>query len=137
MKLTAALNKIRKELFYGSSDYTKNQPDLFVPHHFKMLAPSQVGAFLETLKESIPEEEILMYVHLPFCFTECLFCNSFPLKADNQIQQDYLQHLLKEIDLFSDHGVFVGKKAKCIYFGGGTPTSFANSDLKLVIDRIG
>lgn len=136
MELTASLSKIRKELFYGSSNYTKNQPDLFVPHHFKMLAPSQVGSFIETLKESIKEEEILLYFHLPFCFSECLFCNSFPLKVDKQVQQDYLQHLLKEIELFSKSGFFDGKKAKCIYFGGGTPTSFPNSDLKLLIDKI-
>lgn len=137
MELTATLSKIRKELFYGSSNYTKNQPDLFVPHHFKMLAPSQVDSFAETLKESIKvEEEILIYFHLPFCFSECLFCNSFPLKVDKEIQQDYLLHLLKEIDLFSKYGFFDGKKAKCIYFGGGTPTSFPNSDLKLIIDKI-
>jgi oxygen-independent coproporphyrinogen-3 oxidase len=136
MELTVPLKKIRKELFYGSSNYTKNQPDLFVPHHFLMLAPSQVGSFVETLKESIREEEILLYVHLPFCFSECLFCNSFPLKVDMQIQQDYLHHLLKEIELFSAYGIFTGKKAKCIYFGGGTPTSFPNSDIKLIIDTI-
>ena len=137
MNLTAPLSKIRKELFYGSSNYTKNQPDLFVPHHFKMLAPSQVDSFVETLKESIiNEEEILLYVHLPFCFSECLFCNSFPLKVDLQIQQDYLHHLLKEIELFSTCGIFTGKKAKCIYFGGGTPTSYPNSDIKLIIDKL-
>jgi oxygen-independent coproporphyrinogen-3 oxidase len=136
MELTPTLSKIRKELFYGSSNYTKNQPDLFVPHHFQMLAPSQVDSFIETLKESIKEEEILLYFHLPFCFSECLFCNSFPLKVDKQIQQDYLQHLLKEIELFTKYGIFDGKKAKCIYFGGGTPTSFANSDIKLIIDKI-
>ena len=137
MELTATLSKIRKALFYGSSNYTKNQPDLFVPHHFKMLAPSQVDSFVETLKESIKDEkEILLYFHLPFCFSECLFCNSFPLKVDKQIQQDYLHHLLKEIELFSKRGIFDGKKAKCIYFGGGTPTSFPNSDLKLIIDTI-
>jgi oxygen-independent coproporphyrinogen III oxidase len=137
MELSATLSKIRNELFYGSSNYTKNQPDLFVPHHFQMLAPSQVDSFVEKLKESIKEEEILLYIHLPFCFSECLFCNSFPLKVDKQIQQDYLQHLLKEIELFSQYGIFHGKKAKCIYFGGGTPTSFSNSDLKLIIDTIG
>ena len=136
MELTATLSKIRKELFYGSSNYTKNQPDLFVPHHFQMLAPSQVDSFVETLKESIKEEEILLYFHLPFCFSECLFCNSFPLKADKQVQQNYLHHLLKEVELFSKHGIFDGKKAKCIYFGGGTPTSFLNSDIKLIIDKI-
>jgi oxygen-independent coproporphyrinogen-3 oxidase len=137
MELTATLSKIRNELFYGSSNYTKNQPDLFVPHHFKMLAPSQVDSFVETLKESVKdEEEILLYFHLPFCFSECLFCNSFPLKVDKDVQQEYLQHLLKEIELFSEQGFFKGKKAKCIYFGGGTPTSFPNSDLKLIIDKI-
>ena len=136
MQLTVALSKIKNELFYGSSNYTKNQPDLFVPHHFKMLAPSQVGTFVEMLKESIKEEEILLYFHLPFCFSECLFCNSFPLKVDKQIQQDYLQHLLKELALFSKYGFFDGKKVKCIYFGGGTPTSFSNRDLKLIIDKI-
>lgn len=136
MELDTTLSKIRKELFYGSSNYTKNQPDLFVPHHFRMLAPSQIDTFVETLKKNIPEKEILLYFHLPFCFSECLFCNSFPLEVDKQIQQDYLQHLLKEIELFSKYGFFEGKKAKCIYFGGGTPTSFSNSDLKLIIEKI-
>ncbi|MFZ3209633.1 MAG: radical SAM protein [Geobacteraceae bacterium] len=136
MELTVALSRIKNELFYGSSNYTKNQPDLFVPHHFKMLAPSQVGPFVEMIKESVKEEEILLYFHLPFCFSECLFCNSFPLKVDKHIQQDYLQHLLKEITLFSECGFFDGKKVKCIYFGGGTPTSFSNRDLKLIIDKI-
>ena len=136
MEMTASLSKIRKELFYGSSNYTKNQPDLFVPHHFQMLAPSQVDSFVETLKENIKEEEILLYFHLPFCFSECLFCNSFPLKVDKEIQQEYLEHLLQEIKLFSEYGFFDGKRAKCIYFGGGTPTSFSNSDLKRIIDTI-
>ena len=90
---SATLDKIRKELFYGSSDYTKNQPDLFVPHNFQMLAPSQVGAFLERLKENIPEEEILLYVHLPFCFSECLFCNSFPHKVDQEIVDPHYARL--------------------------------------------
>lgn len=137
MEISATLSKIRKELFYGSSNYTKNQPDLFVPHHFKMLAPSQTGSFIDSLKEAVSgEKEILLYFHLPFCFSECLFCNSFPLKVDRQIQNDYLLHLLKEVDLFAKYGFFTGKKVKCVYFGGGTPTSFPNSDLKLIIDKI-
>jgi oxygen-independent coproporphyrinogen-3 oxidase len=137
MRRSAILDGIRSELFYGSSNYTKSQPDLFVPHNFQMVAPSQVGTFLEKVTESISEEEILLYVHLPFCFSECLFCNSFPHAADKTVQQEYLEHLLKEIELFSAHGVFAGKKAKCIYFGGGTPTAFSNDGIKRVIDKIG
>ena len=136
MKEEEILNVIRNKLFYGSADYTKNQPDLFIQHRFKMLAPSQIDSFIEKLKESLIEEEILLYVHLPFCFSECLFCNSFPHKADREVQQDYLSNLLKEIELLSKHGLFKGRKAKCIYFGGGTPTSFSNHDLRLILDKI-
>jgi oxygen-independent coproporphyrinogen III oxidase len=131
------LGVIRNNLFYGSTDYTKSQPDLFTPHKFKMIAPSRTDAFLETVKDSLAdEEEILLYVHLPFCFSECLFCNSFPYKADREAQNNYLQSLLKEIELTSKQSLFKGRKARCIYFGGGTPTSFPTSDLGLILESI-
>jgi oxygen-independent coproporphyrinogen III oxidase len=136
MEENEILNVIRNGLFYGSADYTKNQPDLFIPHRFKILAPSQVDSFLEKVKESLTEEEILFYVHLPFCFSECLFCNSFPHKADKEAQNDYLSNLLKEIELLTDRGVFKGKKARYVYLGGGTPTSFSNNDIRLILDKI-
>lgn len=132
----AILTRIRTELFYGFSDYTKSQPDLFLPHRFQMLAPSLVGAFLSSVRENLVEEELLLYVHLPFCFTECLFCNSFPQPADRQAQQAYLDDLVREIELMAGHGLFAGKRARCIYFGGGTPTAFASSDLKRVVDTL-
>lgn len=137
MEMNPSLEKIRKELFYGSSSYTKNQPDLFVPHRFQMLPPSKVGGFMEMLGEAIRgDDEILLYFHLPFCFSECLFCNSFPLKVDRAVQQDYLNHLLGELELFSNLGIFDGKRARAIYFGGGTPTSFSNSDLRRIVEKI-
>jgi oxygen-independent coproporphyrinogen III oxidase len=136
MDQNAVLNKIRNELFYGSTNYTKNQPDLFVPHHFRMLAPSEVTSFFGTTINATSEEEILIYIHLPYCFSECLFCNSFPLKVDKQVQQKYLTYLIKEIELYSSFGVFNGKKAKCISFGGGTPTTYSNKDIKKIIDAI-
>lgn len=137
MKKNKTIDSIREKLFYGLADYTKSQPDLLTPHKFKMLAPSQVNRFLEKVKESLKEEEeILVYVHLPFCFSECLFCNSFPHKVDRETQKNYLINLLKEIELIADREVFVGKKAKCIYLGGGTPTAFSNDDIKLILDKI-
>jgi len=136
MEQDKILRNIREELFYGATDYTKNQPDLFVPHRFRMLAPSQVNQYLQALEQGLPEKELLIYVHLPFCFSECLFCNSFPLPADANLQNSYLQGLLKEIDLMAASGIFAGKSARCIYFGGGTPTLFPNSALESILDRI-
>ena len=136
MKNNQSLEIIRKNVFYGSAEFTKNQPDIFLPHRFQFIAPTQVNAFLENVKQSLFQDEFLLYVHLPFCFSECLFCNSFPHKASRQLQQDYLESLLKEIDLFSNTGLFQGKKVKCIYFGGGTPTAFSNPDLQRILEKI-
>lgn len=131
-----ALNVIREKLFYGSADYTKSQPDLFLPHRFKILAPSQVDGFLEKVKESLVEDELLLYVHLPFCFAECLFCNSFPHPVNREVQDDYLENLLKEIEWVAGRGVFSGKKARGIYFGGGTPTSYSNRDINRILEKL-
>jgi len=136
MEMNETLEVIKDKLFQGSAEYTKSQPDLFIPHKFQFIAPSQVGRFLEEVRQSLAEEEILLYVHLPFCFSECLFCNSFPHKTNRALQQDYLQSLLREIDLFSEAGMFVGKKAKCVSLGGGTPTSFSNDGIGLILNKI-
>ena len=136
MEKAEILNNIRENIFYGATDYTKNQPDLFMSHKFRMLAPSQVENFINDLKEEITEKEILIYVHLPFCFSECSFCNSFPYETNHEAQQNYLACLLKEMEIFSSYGVFKGKEVKCIYFGGGTPTSFSNADIDLILKKI-
>jgi len=124
---------IRQKLFYGSADYTKNQPDLFIPHRFQLLAPSQGEAFLEKLKASLPAEDLLLYIHLPFCSSECVFCNSFPHRTDRRTQEEYLAALIREIKLFAASGIFAGKQVRGIYFGGGTPTVFSNRDLDLIL----
>ncbi len=136
MKKIEILNTIRENIFHGVTDYTKNQPDLFMPHKFKILAPSQIECFINDLKKGITEKEILIYVHLPFCFSECSFCNSFPYKTDHEAQQNYIASLLKEVEIFSSYGGFKGKRVKCIYFGGGTPTSFSNADIDRILTKI-
>ncbi len=74
MEENGALSVIRNGLFYGSADCTKSQPDLFIPHSFKILAPSQVDGFIEKVKESLSEEdEILSFIRFPFCFSGYLF----------------------------------------------------------------
>lgn len=131
------LEKIKKNFFQGSKDYTKNQPDFFLPHKYQSVAPSTVNSVFEEFKVSlINEDELLIYIHLPFCFSECVFCNTFPCKADKKKQEVYLKSLIKEIELFSNRGLFDKKEVKAIYFGGGTPTTFSNEQLKAVLDKI-
>ena len=131
------LAKIGKNFFQGSLDYTKNQPDLFLPHKYKIVSPVRVKGFLAQFKESLVDEKnLLIYVHLPFCFSECVFCNSFPQKTNKKNQEIYFNSLINEIKLYAATSMFEGKTVRGIYFGGGTPTSFPNSDLKGILNTI-
>ena len=131
------VEKLRKNFFQGSLDYTKNQPDFFLLHKFELVSPSTAQNFLDDFKKSIiNEKRVLIYIHLPFCFSECVFCNSFPHKVNKQQQDFYFKSIIKEIDIFAQTGLFDNKETQCIYFGGGTPTSFSNDNLEAIINKI-
>ena len=131
MEAETSLESIRANLFYGLLDYTKSFPDLVIPQRFMIASPRQGGELLQRMTESLEDErEILVYVHLPFCSSECVFCNAFPQKSNRNIQDKYLSHLLREIEIYSNSGIFEGKIARCLYLGGGTPTSFSTEKSK-------
>ncbi len=131
------VEELKKNFFQGSLDYTKNQPDFFLLHKYKPVSPSTARNFLNDFKKSIDKEKrVLIYIHLPFCFSECVFCNSFPHKVNKEQQNIYFKSVLKEIELYDESGLFKDKTVQSIYFGGGTPTSFSNDNLKVIIDKI-
>ncbi len=131
------LNDIKMKLFYGLLDYTKSFPDFCIPQRFSPASPREGHGLLEAIDSSLREQEqILLYVHLPFCSSECVFCNAFPRKADRDAQARYVDGLLREIEIYSKAGIFAGKEAKCVYFGGGTPTAFETSAIERIRSRI-
>lgn len=73
-----------------------------------------------------------LYVGIPFCPTNCLYCSftSYPLKAWEDKVDDYLDALLKELEFLS--GFLEGKNPDSIYIGGGTPTTL----LPYQLDRL-
>jgi oxygen-independent coproporphyrinogen-3 oxidase len=92
---------------------------------------------LERINASLRgEKEILLYIHLPFCSSECVFCNAFPQKSSQGIREKYTASLLKEIEIYARSGIFKARKAKCLYFGGGTPTAFAGRDIQSILSAI-
>jgi len=66
--------------------------------------------------------EVSLYVHIPFCKTMCLFCAcSVVLNRRYENEERYVEYLCKEIDLVAKQ---LGKKktVRQLHFGGGTPT---------------
>ncbi|MBM4243716.1 MAG: radical SAM protein [Deltaproteobacteria bacterium] len=131
------LRKIRDGLFHGLRDYTKSFPDFSIPQKFEMARPSEGHALLARMNESLrDDDEMLLYVHLPFCYHECVFCNTAPRRANREGQARYLASLLGEIRLYGDAGIFQGKRIRSVYFGGGTPTAYPTEDLRAILDAL-
>ncbi len=137
MEESTAAERIRSELFYGLSEYTKSLPDFFISENLNICSRKVQGTFFEELRGSLAHEpEVLAYVHLPFCTSECMYCNTFPQRTNEEKQRAYLPNLLLEIDRFGEAGVFEGKTIRSIFFGGGTPTTFTDDQISAIIERL-
>lgn len=61
-----------------------------------------------------------LYVHIPFCVRKCAYCDFLSFSADEEIQEAYMEQLLKEIrDSAKDLKSY---QAATVFFGGGTPS---------------
>jgi len=92
-------------------------------NHFK--DSFTAGDYLKMLKESNDRkpEKIAFYIHIPFCQKICYYCgcNACSIGNGNMVAP-YLQSLMKEIELVSEH-IDKNRKVSQIHYGGGTPNS--------------
>lgn len=80
-----------------------------------------------------------VYVHIPYCIQRCTYCD-FATYEQSKIlpPNQYTQLLVKEIHL--KKSIFLQNKDSrtidTLYFGGGTPSLFAITDIVQVIDAL-
>jgi putative oxygen-independent coproporphyrinogen III oxidase len=76
---------------------------------------------------------VSLYVHFPFCLRKCLYCD-FNSLADSPVMPDeYAGAVLKEMALRAGR-LSVPAASPTLYFGGGTPSLMAPSDVGRIID---
>lgn len=90
----------------------------------------------ELVKKNIEEqEELCLYVHVPFCQARCKFCEYVVLDNPKEGDADnYVEHLLKEIDLYRD--MIKEKKIVGYDLGGGTPAYLSIDNLTKITNAI-
>ncbi len=74
-----------------------------------------------------------IYIHIPFCKKACHYCN-FHFSTSLKLKNDFIQSLLKEIDLQADY--LEAAPVDSIYFGGGTPSLLSRDELQLVLNKL-
>jgi oxygen-independent coproporphyrinogen-3 oxidase len=84
-----------------------------------------------TVIKNISCQDISLYISIPFCKTRCCYCSfvSHSIDKAGHLIEEYLDVLNSELELLSK---LVKKKSlnlKCVYIGGGTPTSLNEEQL--------
>jgi oxygen-independent coproporphyrinogen-3 oxidase len=72
-----------------------------------------------------------LYVHIPFCASICNYCNFNRGLFDAGLKDQYLEGLRTEIRRAGD-----GAPADTIFFGGGTPSLLAPSEIGSIIETL-
>ena len=82
-------------------------------------------------------EDLHLYIHIPFCKVKCAFCYylSFPIN-NNTVDNDYIEALLTEMDMYSHMPEFQSKRLRSVYFGGGTPSLLSNEQIQILVTAI-
>ncbi|MFA5139930.1 MAG: radical SAM protein [Elusimicrobiota bacterium] len=93
--------------------------------YFPPATPEQVRSCwkrtLRLIREGRAPREVGLYVHWPFCPSQCSYCFcSMRVPKSRKETADYAAGLKGEMDSFRD--VFDGFKLTSLWFGGGTPT---------------
>jgi len=70
-----------------------------------------------------------LYVHIPFCSSRCSYCDFATGLYQSELAERYVRGLISEIRL-SRHA---GETIDTIYFGGGTPSLLAPSQLERIL----
>ena len=71
-----------------------------------------------------------IYIHVPFCVRKCSYCDFYSLTTSSRATGEFLDLLVREMDLFQERfPEDAAAAADTVYFGGGTPTVIAPGDL--------
>ncbi len=102
--------------------------------HFKSSVDSSV--YMRWLASLPPTMPLSVYLHIPFCDSLCWFCGCHTkiVRRYGPVS-DYLELLLREIDLVAGH-LGDRRPVSHVHWGGGSPTILAADDLRRLGRRL-
>lgn len=74
-----------------------------------------------------------IYIHIPFCYTKCLYCDFYSVIANSERETAFIAALTQEIIARKNE---INEEIKTIYFGGGTPNTLTSLQLRDILHSI-
>jgi len=105
---------------------------------FSLWDAAHVPQLEEALDRPAPPDHPLgLYIHIPFCRKRCKFCYFRVYTNQNaKAIEEYVQSLIREIELVSHQTGVAGRELKFVYFGGGTPSYLSSRQLRSLRERM-
>lgn len=100
-------------------------------------ADTSTTRWMEHVKLSfLRNNEISLYIHLPYCEALCTYCGcNKHITKNHLVEYPYIQAVLKEWHMYINN--LPGRPViRELHLGGGTPTFFSPENLKLLIEGI-
>jgi len=122
----------REESTKAGNYFVSNYP----PYSF--WRPEHLPAVARVLDTPGPADVPLgIYVHIPFCRQRCDFCyfKVYTDKNSKEIRR-YLEGVRRELALYAPAARFAGRKARFVYFGGGTPSYLSAEQLAELFESV-
>ncbi|WP_039984321.1 coproporphyrinogen III oxidase [Fusobacterium periodonticum] len=131
--------KVLRRLLINGCDYEEARKIL---KDFYLVTDDKISLMETVVKkelELLDKEHINLYVGIPFCPTKCKYCSfaSYEISGGvGRFYNDFVEALLKEIQIIGDFLKTYNKKVSSIYFGGGTPSTLTETDLERVLKKL-
>ena len=112
--------------------YTSYPPATFFHEEFT------ASDYIKAVEESNNEQPkaISLYIHIPFCTQLCFYCGcTTHISRNNTLYEDYIDALIKEIDLIAEH-IDLSRPVTQIHWGGGTPNALNMDQVERIMNAI-
>ncbi|NFA43477.1 radical SAM family heme chaperone HemW [Clostridium botulinum] len=96
----------------------------------KVISPENIEFLKFTTNK---QNQVLLYIHIPFCEKVCSFCPYNKILYDNKKVEEYLKCLYTEIEWYSKEDYVQKSVINAIYFGGGTPNLLTTEQISNLI----
>ncbi len=82
----------------------------------------------------INKKPLSIYIHIPFCVRKCLYCDFLSAPAEKEVQERYLQALIREIRQEAEKYKY--SEVETVFIGGGTPSVLTALQMKQILQAI-
>jgi oxygen-independent coproporphyrinogen-3 oxidase len=112
--------------------YTSYPPATFF--HEKFTGNDYIQAVEESNHQQ--PQAISLYLHIPFCTQLCFYCGcTTHISRNNSLYEDYIDTLIKEIELIAGH-IDLSRNVTQIHWGGGTPNALSADQIERIMNVI-